>query len=181
MTSATPDTSTAEWVAEAPSECQGSATGDCTPLTLADFGTAKFTNAYTTSNGHVGSINDSNWTSEAVELVPSSSSLYGSGPGGYFGGGYGYSAYSDYSSSAGEGAAPTSLRDSGTAFSVKYAAALDTGASSSGYGSYGSYGDSYGDGYGDGYGDSGYYGGDSYSYYGDGYGYSDATGGGWGY
>ncbi len=194
MTSATPDTSTAEWVTEAPSECQGDATGNCTPLTLADFGTAKFTDAYTTSDGHTGAISDSDWTTEAIELAPSSSSLYGGGPGGYLGGGDGYSAYGDYSggsSGGSEGAAPTSLSDNGTAFSVEYGAALATGSSgsgepqsagytdgygstgnsSSGYGSsgysYGGYGSDYGygDGYSDPYGDGGYggdYGGGGY-------------------
>ncbi len=88
MTSATPDTSTAEWVAEAPSECAGGAMSDCTPLTLANFGTTRFSDAHTTSNGHVGSISDSNWTAEAIELEPSSSSLFGGGYGGYFQGGY---------------------------------------------------------------------------------------------
>ena len=64
MTSATPDTSTAEWVAEAPSECASGAMSDCTPLTLANFGTATFKDAHTTSAGHIGSISDSNWTLE---------------------------------------------------------------------------------------------------------------------
>lgn len=50
---------------------------------------AQFSDAYATSNGHVGSISDSHWTAEAVELQPSSSSLFGGGPGGYFQGGYG--------------------------------------------------------------------------------------------
>ena len=36
-----PDTSSAEWIAEAPSQCDGS--GSCQPLPLADFGTVQFT------------------------------------------------------------------------------------------------------------------------------------------
>lgn len=177
MTSATPDTSTAEWVAEAPSECASGAMSDCTPLPLANFGTATFKDAHTTSAGHIGSISDSNWTSEAIELEPSSSSLFGGGPGGYFQGGYGnYSAYSSYTTSSG-GAAPTSLSDGGTEFSVKYGASLQTSTGTGepqgesnpyGDGSYGGGGDygygGYGDyGYGS-YGDGGY--GSSYGYYG---------------
>ena len=43
VSSPNPDTSSAEWVAEAPSQCDGS--GSCTPLPLSDFGTVDFTNA----------------------------------------------------------------------------------------------------------------------------------------
>ncbi|HEX3803237.1 MAG TPA: G1 family glutamic endopeptidase [Solirubrobacteraceae bacterium] len=182
MTAAAPDTSTAEWVAEAPSECAGGATGDCSPLPLANFGTATFSDAYTTSGGHTGSISDSHWTAEAIELAPSSSSLFGGGPGGYFsGGGYGYSSYSSYSDSS-AGAAPTALTTDGTKFSIKYGAALDAQSSGSGepqtQGSSGGYGSSGGDGYsGDGYG----YGGGSYGYGGGSYGGGGGGYGGWGY
>ena len=167
MTSATPDTSTAEWVAEAPSECAGGATSDCTPLPLAGFGKATFSDAHTTSNGHVGSISDSNWTTEAIELQPSSSSLFGGGPGGYFQGGYGggYSENSSYEATSGS-AAPSSLSEGGTKFTVTYGAALQTSSSGTGQGESNpyagsGYGDSYGGGYGGGYG-AGY--GDGYSY-----------------
>ncbi len=47
-----PDTSSAEWIAEAPSACDGS--GSCQPLPLADFGTVQFTSATATANGHTG-------------------------------------------------------------------------------------------------------------------------------
>jgi hypothetical protein len=163
MASTTPDTSTAEWVAEAPSECAGATVSNCTPLPLADFGTTTFTDAHATSaGGHTGSIDDSQWTAEAVELEPSSSSLFGGGPGGLPGGYGSYSQFSGYTSRA-SGAAPTSLRKQGTSFSVKYGASLETqsgapGGSQApyGYGYYGGYG--YGDyGYGS-YGDGGVYG-----------------------
>lgn len=193
MTSATPDTSTAEWVAEAPSECASGALSDCTPLPLANFGTATFKDAHTTSAGHTGSIDDSRWTAEAIELEPSSSSLFGGGPGGYQGGYGSYSAYSSYTTSSG-GAAPTALADGGTKFSVKYGASLGTQSTGTGepqsesnpYG-YGSYGGGYGSdggGYGE-YGDGGYgdYGYGSYSGggYGGSYGYYGNYDGGWGY
>jgi Peptidase A4 family len=194
MTSATPDTSTAEWVAEAPSECSGGvASGDCQPLPLANFGTATFSDAHATAAGHVGSISDPQFSEQPIALEPSSSSLFGGGDGGYFSQGYG--AYSDYSASSSSGAAPTALTDGGTTFSVKYGASTDdastTGSAdpqgqssgngygnSSGYGNSGGYG--YSDGYGNGYGDSGGYGysdgyGDSYGDSG-GYGYSDGYG-----
>jgi hypothetical protein len=196
MTSATPDTSTAEWVAEAPSECAGGTVSNCTPLPLADFGTATFKDAHATSAGHTGSIGDSHWTAEAIELEPSSSSLFGGGPGGYQGGyGSSYSEFSSYTTGSG-GAAPTTLKNGGTRFSVKYGANLQTqsggtgepqgtsnpsgyGYSSGSYGGYGSGDGSYG-GYGSGDGGYGGYGG--YGDYGD-YSYSNDYGyyGGWGY
>ena len=40
----TPDTSSAEWIAEAPSTC-GQSASDCTPLPLTDFGKVQFFNA----------------------------------------------------------------------------------------------------------------------------------------
>jgi hypothetical protein len=189
MTAAAPDTSTAEWVAEAPSECASGATSECAPLPLADFGTAKFAQAYATSSGKVGSITDSRWSATAIELEPSSSSVFGSGPGGYGGGyggesSYGYSSggsseYSSYSSADSEGAAPTALSDKGTTFSVKYGASLSADTQSSGTGQ--TQGESSGEGsstygYGGGYGGSSAYG-DSYGDgYGDSYGYGDTSG-----
>jgi hypothetical protein len=50
-----PDTTTAEWIAEAPSACQGGATGNCQVLPLTDFGTVRFTGAYAGQNGQVSS------------------------------------------------------------------------------------------------------------------------------
>jgi peptidase A4-like protein len=100
-----PDTSSAEWIAESPSACTASLQ-DCQPLTLSNFGRVTFTNASATAGGHTGSIADSAWTPSAVELTsqdgsgaqPSGSSngssfsvsyLQGNG-GGYatYGGGY---------------------------------------------------------------------------------------------
>ncbi len=59
MTDTQPDVSTAEWIAEAPSQCDGS--GGCQPLTLADFGKVGFTNATATATGHTGTVSDSAW------------------------------------------------------------------------------------------------------------------------
>ena len=61
-----PDTSSAEWIAEAPSACDGS--GGCQPLPLADFGTVQFTSATATANGHTGTISDSDWSAQPVAL-----------------------------------------------------------------------------------------------------------------
>lgn len=174
MTAATPDTSTAEWVAEAPSTCAGGATGQCNPLPLADFGTASFSDAHATAGGHTGTISDSHWTAQAVELTPSSGATFGGGPGGYFPGASAYAVESGYTGAT--GAAPTALSDRGTKFAVRYGAAFQAGSvgggqaasnpAGSGSSSTGGSGNGNGDGYGYGY---GYYG--TGSGYGDGYGY----------
>ena len=50
-----PDVSSAEWILEAPSDCDNQ--GNCTPLPLANFGKIPFTSAaVTTSNGRTASI-----------------------------------------------------------------------------------------------------------------------------
>ena len=60
------DATSAEWIAEAPSQCFGS--DSCAPLPLANFGTVSFSGSSTTSNGHVGTISDTSWTETSIEL-----------------------------------------------------------------------------------------------------------------
>jgi hypothetical protein len=181
MTDATPDTATAEWVAEAPSACVNGTSGQCTPLPLADFNTATFIDAHATAGGHTGSVSDSHWTNTAIELMPSTSSPLGGGSGGYgqFSGYGGYGASdSSYSEGSSSGAAPGSLSGDGTSFTVKYGASLNLGSSASSQ----TQGSGSGEGTGDGYGDSGYPSG-GYSYQGGGYGGYGGYGypsGGWG-
>ena len=170
VSSPNPDTSSAEWVAEAPSQCDGS--GSCTPLPLSDFGTVDFSNATATANGHTGPISDPNWTAQPIAL----------GSGGTYDIGYG-------SSQNTAGASPSSLSSDGSSFSVAWqqngagSSSSQTSGSSGGYGDggYGGGGNGYGGypgGYGDGgygaggYGDGGYgYGQGGYGGYGGGYGY----------
>ena len=59
------DTSSAEWIAEAPSQCFGSS---CLQLTLANFGSVQFSGASTTANGHVGTISDASWNATVIDL-----------------------------------------------------------------------------------------------------------------
>jgi hypothetical protein len=165
-----PDTSTAEWIAESPSQCDGS--GSCTPLPLTDFGNVSFTSASVTgTDGHNGTISDPAWSAAAVNLNPAASS---SGLGG-----------AQFASTSSSGAAtPSSLSSDGSSFSVAWSSA--TGQTSTGGGSgngagsgsadpYG-YGSGGSGGYGSGgYGGYGYGGGGGYGYGGGGYGY-----GGWG-
>jgi len=77
------DTSSAEWIAEAPSRCFGSR---CIPLHLANFGTVQFSGSTTTANGHEGTISDASWSPTSIELdadagtaVPAALSEDGSG------------------------------------------------------------------------------------------------------
>jgi hypothetical protein len=172
-----PDRSSAEWIAEAPSTCsQG--VSDCTPLSLADFGTVQFSGASaTTTDGHTGTISDSDWQTAAVILSPSASQQ-----------GFGDPQFTSYGSGS-AGATPSSLSSDGSSFSVAYSADAGAGSASGSAGTDGSsgYGDpsgayggdggypGYGGGYGGwggygAYGSGGYYGGDG------GYGYASVPG-----
>jgi hypothetical protein len=166
-----PDTSTAEWIAEAPSSCDQ--TSNCQPLPLADFNSVNFTDASATAGGHTGTISDSDWTADAVTLD-------GSGDAGVGGAGFA----SDQSSA---GAQPSALSSDGSSFSVTWsstggqstAAAGGTGSAggnpTAGEGGFGS---GVGGGYGDGGGYGGGYGGYGYGY--GGYGYGGYSYGGYG-
>jgi Peptidase A4 family len=162
LTMSNPDVSTAEWVAEAPSQCQSGAT-NCTALPLSNFGKVSFTSASATdSSGHTGTISSDDWSTAALTLDSSDGSSAGSIPAGY---GYGYGYGDTGSSASGGSAAPSSLTDGGSAFTVTYkrqSSASSGEGSSYGYGGSGStgYGYSGGGGYGypSGYGYPGGYG-----------------------
>jgi peptidase A4-like protein len=66
LQAATVDVTSAEWIAEAPSVCDG--TG-CATLPLADFGSASFANSQATSTtDHAGTITDPVWSPLAITL-----------------------------------------------------------------------------------------------------------------
>jgi peptidase A4-like protein len=99
------DVTSAEWIAEAPSECDDR--GNCDTLALADFGTASFANARATSStGHTGTISDPAWS--AVKITLTSDRVRRGGPG----------FMSDGSGSA--TATPAELNATGDAFAVSY-------------------------------------------------------------
>jgi hypothetical protein len=134
LTMADPDTSSAEWIAEAPSVC--SSASFCREQALTDFGTVKFSHATAISGGHSGTISDADWTDGPVELQAS-------GGGGF--GGFGHEE------SAADATA-SSLATGGSAFSVTWHAlpAQSTGGyGGGGYGGggYGGYGGGGGGGY----------------------------------
>jgi hypothetical protein len=61
------DTTSAEWIAEAPSHCRASA---CRPLRLSDFGDVGFTNTSARiRDGERGAITAPQWTAQAIELA----------------------------------------------------------------------------------------------------------------
>lgn len=118
-----PDVSSAEWIAEAPSQCDGSG---CQPLPLANFGKVDFSQATATAGGHTGTISDPSWSAQPVTL--------GEGAGGY-----GSSTFVSGGSSG--GAQASGLSSDGSAFSVSYgSAAGGSPVSSGGDGGYGSAG-----------------------------------------
>lgn len=136
------DTTSAEWIAEAPSAC--TQMGDCQPLPLADFGTVSFTDATATADGHTGPISDPAWRNQAVVLTGSSAA-------GGLGDGTGI-AYEPSVGGGGAGAQPSGLSGDGASFSVSWQGSSDT-SSAAGAGG-GGYDYAYGPapGWGDGYG-----------------------------
>jgi hypothetical protein len=115
---ADPDTSSAEWIAEAPSVESG---GGYQVVPLADFGKVTFTRATATAAGHTGAITNSDWTAERIDLIASAS---------------GYAAPVEAESSA-EATAST-LAAGGSSFSVSWSQSGATEAAYSyGYGGWG--------------------------------------------
>jgi len=109
MRSPPPDTSAAEWIAEAPSNCNGD--NRCKPLRLTNFGQIGFTSASVTSIGsagrHTGPIDDPAWNNGAIVLSSDGSLSYTPDEQSY--------------------ALPSLLGSAGTAFTVIYGASGPTG------------------------------------------------------
>ena len=69
LTASAVDTTSADWIVEAPSECVGD-TSSCRVLPLAQFSDATFTAARAvTTTGHSGPISDSAWKATAIDLA----------------------------------------------------------------------------------------------------------------
>jgi hypothetical protein len=95
-----PDVTSAEWIVEAPSNCDNSG-GNCTVLPLADFGTLPFSGAAaTTGNGSPKAITNSSFSVFQIKLRSA-----GSGPG---------------KPASSDGATASALSSGGSAFSVTY-------------------------------------------------------------
>ncbi len=153
LTMSNPDTSSAEWIAEAPSS--ESASGNVQTLPLADFGNVAFTNASATAGGHTGTISDPNWTVQQVNMQPSGAigSLGG-------GGSFDPAGLEGISQSSSAGASASSVSGDGSSFTVTYgnSSAQSSGGGSGNTGGYPGYGDPGGSAYpGGGYGYPGGY------------------------
>jgi hypothetical protein len=62
------DTSTAEWITEAPATCLRFV---CSEANLANFGTVTMRNiSATTANGKSGTLTDSDWSVTPLQLIP---------------------------------------------------------------------------------------------------------------
>jgi Peptidase A4 family len=102
------DTTSADWIVEAPSACGSN--GSCFTLPLANFGTLSFAAARATSaGGHVGTIADPAWATTALTLVAASG--HHAGPG--------FTGPPPDDGTRG-GATPAPLAATGDAFGVQY-------------------------------------------------------------
>lgn len=61
------DTSSAEWIAEAPSTCSSGTR--CQVLPLTNFGRVTFSRIATIGNGHPGTLADGAWQAASIELI----------------------------------------------------------------------------------------------------------------
>jgi hypothetical protein len=122
----TVDTSSAEWIVEAPALCAGSTSSSCSQTALANFGTTGFSaTKATTRGGHTGTVLDSAWTPVAITLSPTA----GGGPGFLRGGGPGGPGrFNHVGTSTAGTATPGALSATGDAFTVTYAVPAATPA-----------------------------------------------------
>jgi hypothetical protein len=105
---ATPDLTSAEWIAEAPSQC--SVSGFCRQIALTDFGSIDFTQSFATGNGIGATMSSPNWMLTALQLVPKAHRMFGA---------------NDVSSSdgyGGAGANPSAVSADGKGFSIAWQA-----------------------------------------------------------
>ena len=127
---AAPDTSSAEWIAEAPSLCATADSSSCRQAALTNFGKVSFSHSsLTSSSGHTGTITDPSWSATALSLDGAA--------------GFGFGHYAFESGAA--QALPGALGSSGSSFAVRWSSAP---ASAPGYGNggYGNGGPGYGGG-----------------------------------
>jgi len=75
LTMASPDLTSAEWIAEAPTLCNES--GFCKQLAVTRFHSFAFARTYAIGNGLGGTITSPNWISTALHLVPRSRRFFG--------------------------------------------------------------------------------------------------------
>jgi hypothetical protein len=97
------DTTSAEWIAEAPSLCARA--GDCRIVPLTNFGSVGFTNIAAVGDGHPGTITDPLWTLTPLALASTD-------------------RFARFEQANPSGALPGAATPDGRAFSVAYRAQL---------------------------------------------------------
>jgi len=126
LTMAAPDTSSAEWIAEAPSLCATVDSSSCRQAALTDFGKVSFSSSsVTNSSGHTGTITDPSWSATALALDGAAA-------------GFGFGHFASESGAA--QAQPGALRSGGSSFAVTWSSAPASGPG------YGNGGPGYGNG-----------------------------------
>jgi hypothetical protein len=70
-----PDLTSAEWIAEAPSEC--SVSGFCRTVALTNFGSVTFDKVATLGNGQGGTLVGPGWQATPIQLVPRARRFFG--------------------------------------------------------------------------------------------------------
>jgi hypothetical protein len=118
------DTSSAEWIAEAPAA--QTSYGSYSILPLADFGSVTFTNASVTAGAHTGSLADPSWTAQRVDMTPAATTPALGGSARFSPAGLGAAG------EAAGGASAGGVSADGTSFTVTYssgAAAQSSGGS----------------------------------------------------
>jgi Peptidase A4 family len=113
ITWASPDTSSAEWVVEAPATC---VRFSCSEPRLADFGSVTIRDIAATGNGHTGTLAGNAWKVTRVELAPGVMRVPTFNP----------DAPTPAKARATSHATPGPVEDSGTAFTVSTQTALGT-------------------------------------------------------
>jgi hypothetical protein len=104
------DITSAEWIAEAPSDC-GDSSSRCSTLALADFGSVGFTGAHaTTTTGRTRAISSDLWDTTKLLLGSSGASRFVS------------------ESSSSPTSTPSALSSGGSAFTVSYTGTTPSGA-----------------------------------------------------
>ena len=108
------DTSSAEWITEAPSDC--STLNSCIPVPLSNFGSVTIGNIAAKGDGLGGTLTNPSWNVYPISLVPSSGRGHFAGPDRF--GGFGGST---------AGASPGSISTDGRNFTVSWLADATTG------------------------------------------------------
>jgi hypothetical protein len=104
-----PDLTSAEWIAEAPSEC--TVAGFCRTVPLTNFGSVTFSKIAALGNGQGGTLNGTGWEPTPIQLVPRARRFFGD---------------VNASASSTAGASPTNVSSDGSAFTVNWVADATT-------------------------------------------------------